>query len=101
VGTRRLDAPRIRLRVPLFRRPPAHVWSPPGSTRGRFGPDAAALFLWWSIPLRRFINSGRQVSVEENGLLTAPYSEDEVKKAIFQMEHNKTPGDEGLTRQMS
>jgi mannosylglycoprotein endo-beta-mannosidase len=30
-----------------------------------------------------------QVSVEENNLLTAPYSEDEVKKAIFQMEHNK------------
>jgi hypothetical protein len=30
--------------------------------------------------------------MEENGLLTAPYSEEEVKKAVFQMEHNKAPG---------
>jgi hypothetical protein len=29
-----------------------------------------------------------QVSIEENNLLTAPYFEEEVKKAIFQMEHN-------------
>jgi hypothetical protein len=27
--------------------------------------------------------------MEENDLLTAPYSEEEVKKAVFQMEHNK------------
>jgi hypothetical protein len=33
-----------------------------------------------------------QVSTEENGLLTAPYSKEEVKKTIFQMEHNKAPG---------
>jgi hypothetical protein len=32
-----------------------------------------------------------QVSVEENNFLTALYSEDEVKKAVFQMEHNKAP----------
>jgi mannosylglycoprotein endo-beta-mannosidase len=33
-----------------------------------------------------------QVSMEENKLLTAPYSEKEVQKAIFQMERNKAPG---------
>ena len=37
-----------------------------------------------------------QVSVEENNLLTAPYSEDEVRKAVFQMEHNKAPGPDGF-----
>jgi hypothetical protein len=37
-----------------------------------------------------------QVSMEENGLLTAPYSEDEVKKAVLQMEHNKAPGPDGF-----
>jgi mannosylglycoprotein endo-beta-mannosidase len=37
-----------------------------------------------------------QVSIEENGLLTAPYSEKEVKKAVFQMEHNKAPGPDGF-----
>ena len=33
-----------------------------------------------------------QVSYEENAILIAPYSEEEVKKAAFQMEHNKAPG---------
>jgi hypothetical protein len=33
-----------------------------------------------------------QVYVEENNLLAAMYSEEEVRKAIFQMEHNKAPG---------
>ena len=37
-----------------------------------------------------------QVSDEENSLLSAPYSEDEVKKAVFQMEHNKAPGPDGF-----
>jgi hypothetical protein len=37
-----------------------------------------------------------QVSMEENGLLTAPYSEDEVMKAIFLMEHNKALGPDGF-----
>jgi phenylalanine-4-hydroxylase len=31
------------------------------------------------------------VSMEENGLLITPYSEDEVRTAIFLMEHNKAP----------
>jgi hypothetical protein len=37
-----------------------------------------------------------QVSAEENGLLTASYTEEEVKKAIFLMEHNKAPGPDGF-----
>jgi mannosylglycoprotein endo-beta-mannosidase len=37
-----------------------------------------------------------QVSVEENNFLTAEYSEKEVRKAIFQMEHNKAPGPDGF-----
>jgi hypothetical protein len=36
------------------------------------------------------------VSAEENDLLKAPYSEDEVNKAIFQMEHNKASGLDGF-----
>jgi hypothetical protein len=37
-----------------------------------------------------------QVSVEENDLLTAPYTEEEVRNAIFLMEHNKAPGPDGF-----
>jgi hypothetical protein len=37
-----------------------------------------------------------QVSTEENDFLTAEYSEEEVRKAIFQMEHNKAPGPDGF-----
>jgi hypothetical protein len=37
-----------------------------------------------------------QVSVEENNFLTAEYSKEEVRKAIFQMEHNKAPGSDGF-----
>ena len=36
-----------------------------------------------------------QVSDVENAHLEAPYSEEEVKKAVFQMEHNKAPGPDG------
>jgi hypothetical protein len=36
-----------------------------------------------------------QVSVEENNFLMAEYSEEEVRKAIFQMEHNEAPGPDG------
>jgi hypothetical protein len=37
-----------------------------------------------------------QVSTEENDFLIAEYSEEEVRKAIFQMEHNKAPGPDGF-----
>ena len=37
-----------------------------------------------------------RVSDEENSLLTAPYSEEEVIKAVFLMEHNKAPGPDGF-----
>jgi mannosylglycoprotein endo-beta-mannosidase len=33
-----------------------------------------------------------QVSIEENNLLTAAYTEEEVRKVVFLMEHNKAPG---------
>jgi hypothetical protein len=37
-----------------------------------------------------------QVSIEENALLTDFYLEDEVKKVVFQMEHNKSLGPNGF-----
>ena len=37
-----------------------------------------------------------QVSDAENSLLTAPFSEEEVRKAVFLMEHNKAPGPDGF-----
>ena len=37
-----------------------------------------------------------QVSGEENGFLTAPFTEEEVRAAVFQMEHNKAPGPDGF-----
>jgi hypothetical protein len=37
-----------------------------------------------------------QVSEVENGLLTPPYTDDEVRKAAFLMEHNKDPGPDGF-----
>jgi hypothetical protein len=37
-----------------------------------------------------------QVSEEENELLVAPFSEEEVKMAVFDMEHNKAPGPDGF-----
>jgi hypothetical protein len=37
-----------------------------------------------------------QVTEEENTILTVPFSEEEVKAAIFQMEHNKVPGSDGF-----
>jgi hypothetical protein len=38
-----------------------------------------------------------QVSPKENMFLNAPYSEEEVRKAVFQMEHNKAPGPDGFS----
>jgi hypothetical protein len=37
-----------------------------------------------------------QVFVEENNFLNAFYTQDEVKKAVFQMEDNKAPGPNGF-----
>jgi hypothetical protein len=37
-----------------------------------------------------------QVAEEENGLLTRPFTLEEVREAVFQMEHNKAPGPEGF-----
>ena len=37
-----------------------------------------------------------QVSAEENAYLTAPFTEEEVRQAIFQMEPNKAPGPDGF-----
>jgi hypothetical protein len=37
-----------------------------------------------------------QVSEEENEILVAPFSEGEVKTAVFDMEHNKAPGPNGF-----
>jgi len=37
-----------------------------------------------------------QVSEEENAALMAPFSDKEVKMAVFDMEHNKAPGLDGF-----
>ncbi len=37
-----------------------------------------------------------QVSLLENDALTQPFSEKEIKEAIFQMEHNNAPGPDGF-----
>ena len=37
-----------------------------------------------------------QVSNEENAFLIAPFTEEEIKKSIFQMENNKAPGPDGF-----
>jgi hypothetical protein len=37
-----------------------------------------------------------QVSDEENEILIADFTENEVREAVFQMEHNKSPGPDGF-----
>ena len=37
-----------------------------------------------------------QISHLENEILCAPFSEQEVKKAVFEIEHNKAPGLDGF-----
>jgi hypothetical protein len=44
----------------------------------------------------RLISDIPQVSQEENDFLTAPFTEKEVKEAIFQMRQNKAPGPDGF-----
>jgi hypothetical protein len=39
-----------------------------------------------------------QVLDEENNLLTAPYAEEVVRKAIFQMKHNKALGRDSFSQ---
>jgi hypothetical protein len=60
--------------------------------KGLFGPHIQNYFsmdetLRYDIP---------QVSEKENQVSTAPFSEEEVKMAIFNMEHNKAPGPYGF-----
>jgi hypothetical protein len=42
-----------------------------------------------------------QVSHQKNVVLTATYLEDEVKKAVFQMEHNNAPDPNGFLQSFS
>jgi hypothetical protein len=44
----------------------------------------------------RLISDIPQVSQEENDFLTAPFTEKEVKEAIFQIRQNKAPGPDGF-----
>src|SRR6266498_1813939 len=41
-----------------------------------------------------------QITLEENDILTAAFTEKEVKDAIFQMEHNKAPGPDGFPAEL-
>jgi hypothetical protein len=38
-----------------------------------------------------------QVTPVENNFLMAPFTEEEIKKAVFEMEHNKAPGPDGFS----
>jgi hypothetical protein len=37
-----------------------------------------------------------QFTIEKNNLLTSLYTKKEVKKVVFQIEHNKVPGPDGF-----
>jgi hypothetical protein len=37
-----------------------------------------------------------KVSPQENVILISPYSEEEIRKAVFQMEHSKALGPDGF-----
>ena len=60
--------------------------------KGMFGPHIQNSFLM-DETLRHDIP---QVSEEENAALMAPFSDKEVKMAVFDMEHNKAPGLDGF-----
>jgi hypothetical protein len=60
--------------------------------KGLFGkPEFTSIELEESVT-----NDITQDSNEENEILTAPFSMEEVRKAVFQMEHNKAPGPDGF-----
>jgi hypothetical protein len=44
-----------------------------------------------------YIEDILHVSMDENNLLTFTFTEDEVKEAIFQREHNKAPRPDGFS----
>ena len=60
--------------------------------KGLYGPHTPNLFST-DETLRHYIP---QVSEDENESLTAPFSEEEVKLAVFDMEHNKAPSSDGF-----
>jgi hypothetical protein len=57
-----------------------------------FGPSKDSLFS----PEESQTEDIPQVSDVENEFLTQPFTHEEVRMAIFQMEHNKTPGPDGF-----
>jgi hypothetical protein len=60
--------------------------------KGLFGPPECAEF-----SLNGNMSNGiSQISMEDNEKLDVVFTEREVKKAIFQMKHNKTPGLDGF-----
>jgi hypothetical protein len=42
------------------------------------------------------MNDIPQVSLDENSYLTTVFTENDIREAIFQMEHNKAPGPDGF-----
>ena len=47
--------------------------------------------------VRLDIDNANRISQEEADELVKPFSMEEIKKAVFQMEHNKSPGPDGFT----
>ena len=60
--------------------------------KGSFGPSTHNNF---SFDNSR-IDDIPQVSQSENEFLTAPFTEEEIRNAIFDMKHNKAPGPDGF-----
>ena len=60
--------------------------------KGLFGPPDAGNF---SLDESR-TDDIPQILEVENAFLTSPFTEKEVRKAVFQMEHNKAPGPDGF-----
>jgi hypothetical protein len=60
--------------------------------KGLFGAPEEGKFSWDETRTNDIL----QVSDEENNLLTTPYNEEEVRKVVFQMKHNKAPRSDGF-----